>query len=866
MPAGTYRDFRDALRAFESGWDRQRYAAGNIVDAQLDQWAGGPVTAFYPAYDSWSDLSDAEWTAMSYRSTNSLGFVGYQFGEPLLIDLGYYDDDVFYGAGAATNTWDGAWTGKNGVDSLDEFKTEAAQEVAIQEAFGYNLKIIADGLAASGRSLADYLGTSMSFQQDGRSVSVEITLTGILAAAHLRGAYGLLNLLQNGSVSTDEFGTSILQYMQQFGGYDAPGAAEVIAFFDDRVTGDEGVGPVTPTPGGEGGGGEGGTGTAGVDAASADVVVTWRWGSKDVVGDFDPATDTIFVDWIGADQIEVAETANGVVFAIPSNEQTITLAGVSLSDLSPANFTFRDATAAQEVFALIGGGTGTGDDGAGDGTDDGGDTGPTARTIAVSLTSASATIEDFDVARDVVRVAAGVTDQRLQIFEESGDALGQTVRLAVLGEDGRVQSTLVLKGVGLADLSPRNFAVAEQSALNEISAALGDTEQPEPLSGGFPFSYDSDGSSPPRTSGATAAGGVKYVADTNADDIANFDAGRDQLDFGGTSVHGIIVTKSPAGEVVVDYPWAAAQQVLRGVSFADLGIEGFGVVGNEHLRQDIGGVVSWELGVGPRNADTVYVRSHEYGKHEVVGDFDPATMKLSFLYFGTREQLTVRDTDAGLTISSLPTGQSLTLTGVKLADLAPGRVEFHHDQVDEDNLEAAFGFAPEDVTLVSRASLLTPDAPAGQATDGWQTRTGRMTPGGGTSDGGGTDPDTGDDHDHDDHDHDDDGHDGGGGGAGDVTTVGWDWGAKPTIAGFDPATDAIDFGQLQAGQFRISEDAGDLLIEVLDNGGHVYRFDGIQAEDLTRANVDAAAFNGVIDADGGVADQLVALRGDYWVS
>ena len=40
MSNGTYEDFRNALRAFESGWDRDRYDAGIIQDWQLDQWAG----------------------------------------------------------------------------------------------------------------------------------------------------------------------------------------------------------------------------------------------------------------------------------------------------------------------------------------------------------------------------------------------------------------------------------------------------------------------------------------------------------------------------------------------------------------------------------------------------------------------------------------------------------------------------------------------------------------------------------------------------------------------------------------------------------------------------------------------------------
>ena len=32
MSEGSYEEFRDALRAFESGWDRERHAAGQIQD------------------------------------------------------------------------------------------------------------------------------------------------------------------------------------------------------------------------------------------------------------------------------------------------------------------------------------------------------------------------------------------------------------------------------------------------------------------------------------------------------------------------------------------------------------------------------------------------------------------------------------------------------------------------------------------------------------------------------------------------------------------------------------------------------------------------------------------------------------------
>lgn len=321
-----------------------------MADWQLDEWAGGPVTEFYPQYSSWGDLTDAEWDAMSYRSTNSLGFVGYQFGEALLIDLGYYDDDVFYGNGAASNTWDGTWTGKNGVDSLEEFKTADAQEVAIQEAFGMNLQIIEGGLANAGKSLDDYIGTTGSYQQNGETVIIELSLSGILAAAHLRGAYGTLDLLLSGAVSTDENGTSILQYIHQFGGYETPSSNAIIEFYEDHLTGDEGLG----TPGDAGSGAGGGPyGEAGVNAQTADVVISWDYGHHTTVSDFDPATQTIFVDWIGASDLEITQTAEGVVFAVPGNNQSTTLGRVTLDQLSLANFTILDATAADEITSLI---------------------------------------------------------------------------------------------------------------------------------------------------------------------------------------------------------------------------------------------------------------------------------------------------------------------------------------------------------------------------------------------------------------------------------------------------------------------------------------------------------------------------------
>ncbi|WP_282610502.1 1,4-beta-glucanase [Pelagibius sp. Alg239-R121] len=889
MSRGSYSEFRDALRAFESGWDRERYDNGNIQDFQLDLWAGGSVQEIFPGYSSWSQLSDEEWDSMSYRSMNTLGFVGYQFGEALMIDLGYYDDDVFYGAGATTNTWDGTWTGKNGVNSLEDFMTKEAQEVAIQEAFGFNLKIIQEGLANNGESLDDYIGTTRSYVENGQAVEVPLTLSGIMAAAHLRGAYGTLALLQGGSVSTDEFGTSILRYIEQFGDYDAPSVAEAVAYFESRLTGDEGLGAPGAGGGSSGSGGSdlgGGTdgNGAGVTKETADVVVTWAWGQKQVVTEFDPSSDTIFIDWINAEQLEVSEQNGSAVFAIPSNNQNVILQGVALADLTPSNFTILDGTAATEVFGLIavdentedgsggdagqgnGNGHGGGHDGGHGGGNGQGNSGDPAQMVMIGLDSGSRDISDFDPAKDMVHLLEDVTGDRFEMSEE-GEGAGKAVRIVITDENGAMISVTTLQAITLADLTLSNFSVAEQTAFNEVVTAINATvSAPPPQGGGFDITDDNDGSSPAKTSGTTEKGGVKYVADVNADDILNFDPAKDQFDFGNNSVHGMILTKTPAGEVAIDFPWSQAIQIVQGVKFADLSIENFGVVGNEHLREDIGGVLSWELGIGPREADTVYIRSHEYGKQEVIDDFDPATMKISFLYFGTREQLSVEDTADGLVIQTLPSGQSFTFAGVELADLSPGQVEFHFDQVIEDNLEVPFGFAQEDVTLVDRTVLLTPEAPPGQGTDGFQTRDGVNAPGGGDSgggsDGGGVTP-----------------QDGGSGSGGTPTSgegdaepsdgrieIAWSWAKQEVVSDFDPATDVFDFGHMAANQVKITEQGDDLVIEVLDNGGHNYTLKDVQAEDLSAANLEAAPYNDVIKADGGVIDQLAPLGFDDMVA
>lgn len=157
-----------------------------------------------------------------YKAENTLGFIGkYQFGEPLLIDLGYYRADIYYGHGADKNYWQGFWTGKQGIDSKLKFQASPdVQEFAIRETFALNWNRINDTLSRQGKAINDYLGRQKTFRDRGVSKTITVTLSGILAGAHLRGPYGVVDLLIKNQVSNDEFGTSILRYMDEYGGYD----------------------------------------------------------------------------------------------------------------------------------------------------------------------------------------------------------------------------------------------------------------------------------------------------------------------------------------------------------------------------------------------------------------------------------------------------------------------------------------------------------------------------------------------------------------------------------------------------------------------------------------------------------------------
>ncbi len=198
-----------------------------------------------------------------YTVENFLFYMGkYQFGEALLIDLGYYKpDDTPVIQTTDPNDWRGEWTGKGGIDSKDEFKSSPQiQETAIREAFARNLNILEEALKQGGKTIDDFLGQTKTYA--GKTIT--ISLSGLLAGAHLLGANAVADLLLEKTQTNpeDAFGTKITEYMEQFGGYAVTREDLVVEVKPPGGDGGTPPGGDGTPPGGDGGtppGGDGGT-------------------------------------------------------------------------------------------------------------------------------------------------------------------------------------------------------------------------------------------------------------------------------------------------------------------------------------------------------------------------------------------------------------------------------------------------------------------------------------------------------------------------------------------------------------------------------------------------------------------------------
>lgn len=155
--------------------------------------------------DFLTDLGARE-SGGNYRAFNRYGYAGkYQMGEMALIDCGYYKKP----SGNYNNDWSGEFLGKDGVFSIQDFLNnpsaqENAQIIFKKKQWGY--------LKALGAH--KYLGQIIN--------GYEITASGLLAGAHLKGAGAVISYLKSGGKnnSKDAFGTSVESYIKKFANYD----------------------------------------------------------------------------------------------------------------------------------------------------------------------------------------------------------------------------------------------------------------------------------------------------------------------------------------------------------------------------------------------------------------------------------------------------------------------------------------------------------------------------------------------------------------------------------------------------------------------------------------------------------------------
>ena len=160
-------------------------------------------------------VADHESYGGDYTVVNQYGYLGkYQMGEAALSEAGFYiEDNLDY-----DNQYEGTWSEKAmrlGVNSRDDFlNNPEAQEAAIR---ALNIK---QWRYIEYYGLDDYIGTTV----DG----VEVTASGLLAAVHLVGAGGVLQLFggkkilreNNDGIPIDGNGTPVTKYLQDMGGYD----------------------------------------------------------------------------------------------------------------------------------------------------------------------------------------------------------------------------------------------------------------------------------------------------------------------------------------------------------------------------------------------------------------------------------------------------------------------------------------------------------------------------------------------------------------------------------------------------------------------------------------------------------------------
>lgn len=227
---GSFRDFRAALRLHLTGISPEVLAEADLPQPILLAKVGAVAAEAYRR----GDIGAGE---LAYHVRAPEGIGAYRLGEALLEELGYYRrPGRRAGATAGEPFAGGHFTGLRGIWSLDDLMPPERQERLLLEALAWHLRRVAAELPAH-LSLAGLLGLPLpepalpapalpepAPRQDGALPAPPgagwISLSGILAAAHLHGAVAVAAALSRPSDRPRD--RRVRATMRQFAGYATP--------------------------------------------------------------------------------------------------------------------------------------------------------------------------------------------------------------------------------------------------------------------------------------------------------------------------------------------------------------------------------------------------------------------------------------------------------------------------------------------------------------------------------------------------------------------------------------------------------------------------------------------------------------------
>ncbi|MGH1349747.1 MAG: glycoside hydrolase family 18 protein [Methyloligellaceae bacterium] len=633
---------------------------------------------------------------------------------------------------------------------------------------------------------------------------------------------------------------------------------------------------------------------------SATVVVTWNWGKTTVIDDFDPKTDTIFIDKVGPDHIIITESNGNVVFSIPSNKQTITLKGINLASLEPSNFIIENAGTEQKVQDIL----------------DAADNavvepvpGPTKPIVAgyfqgtdIYEGGRNYQIDDVPAEELTHLIYAFITideNDEVKFHDEWGaikhpfddansvDGVGDTSNQALKGNMNQLAELKeahpdlqIIISIGGAGLS-RNFSsmVASEDSREIFVNSVVEFLKTYPMFDGvdldweFPNGGEAENEKSPDDGKnyALLAKDIRAVLDglgtetgrdyslsvaspTGSQNLSNFNLEGlaphvNFFNMMAYDMHGHW-SKNTGHQAPIENTGNGTNGITDAVdAYLDSGVPANKIVIGAPTYTK-----AWK-GVDADDAESS-VRAHSDGAAQGTHspgsyDYDDLLGKLQDpesgwkLYYDDNAQAAYLWNEEEKIYSTFETPETIALKSEWAQEKGLGGMMFWALSSDASGQESLVKAASDswlkDKTLMEIANASDLEFEEvfggnGKVAPYWD----QNDPGGPEGPGNGDTIQLGSE--------------------ADKIAIKWDWGEQLTYSGFDPAMDVLDFTNLPAKSVSIEESGDDLLITVIDNGEHSYLFKGLQAEDLTIDNITATSWNhSVIGSDKGVAEQLSDL-------